>query len=115
MYCKESIITFQFTHPARGATWARETKREERAVSIHAPREGCDFVLQAYLSISFMFQFTHPARGATAKEAYEIGDIDVSIHAPREGCDLAQRAVHLLVVVSIHAPREGCDRGRKPA
>ena len=36
-----------------------------RAISIHAPREGCD--VEAYLveKLSQLFQSTHPARGAT--------------------------------------------------
>ena len=33
---------FQFTHPGRGATEALYQMLSIRAVSIHAPREGCD-------------------------------------------------------------------------
>ncbi len=33
---------FQFTHPVRGATDLRQWRRGRNAVSIHAPREGCD-------------------------------------------------------------------------
>ena len=33
---------FQFTHPGRGATKLAEVLRQLEAVSIHAPREGCD-------------------------------------------------------------------------
>ena len=55
---------FQFTHPVRGATVSAEAVDMLLAVSIHTPREGCDY------------------QRSTLKEV-----IDVSIHAPREGCD----------------------------
>ena len=106
--------------------------RLDDAVSIHAPREGCDFRLSV-LEFRDKFQFTHPGRGATfliglirvlstvsihapregcdCIESYPIMDNkDVSIHAPREGCDSAGMLVPCLVRVSIHAPREGCDK-----
>ena len=35
--------TFQFTHPGRGATEGVSTIVYAVNVSIHAPREGCDF------------------------------------------------------------------------
>ena len=78
-------------------------------VSIHAPREGCDFFrssstffkdcfnsrtpggVRLGLSPSAcemkMFQFTHPGRGATMKLTSAFTTCTVSIHAPREGCD----------------------------
>ena len=56
---------FQFTHPGRGATIPRRPKLLIRDVSIHAPREGCDY-REVVVIIS---------------QSY------VSIHAPREGCD----------------------------
>ena len=56
-------------------------------VSIHAPREGCDYDKRKTLSREVEFQFTHPGRGATVAVAdSRIGGC-VSIHAPREGCD----------------------------
>ena len=78
-------------------------------VSIHAPREGCDLLVEPLRLVPI-----------------------VSIHAPREGCDrsipivsfwekcfnsrtpggvrqnVLLRTTHR-TVVSIHAPREGCD------
>ena len=59
---------------------------EQRDVSIHAPREGCDFSRP-----------WHPL---------EQGG---SIHAPREGCDWRPDNSRPHPRVSIHAPREGCD------
>ena len=56
-------------------------------ISIHAPREGCDY-----------------AARATAL------DLLISIHAPREGCDISCRFFSIMFDgISIHAPREGCD------
>ena len=57
-------MMFQFTHPGRGATREQATPGAGHPVSIHAPREGCDF------------------DGVRTYEVY-----DVSIHAPWEGCD----------------------------
>ena len=40
---RKEIAMFQFTHPARGATWLWLCDLAcLRIVSIHAPREGCD-------------------------------------------------------------------------
>ena len=99
---------FQSTHPARGATsgsgsvgfhrdFNPRTPRGVRRclqgiymgagnISIHAPREGCDFF--------FHIVFPSPL---------------ISIHAPREGCDRRQGIPYRHHRISIHAPREGCD------
>ena len=61
-----------------------ETKR----VSIHAPREGCDLAMKGEAKIYELFQFTHPGRGATRIKRKKLNDYRVSIHAPREGCDV---------------------------
>ena len=80
-------LWFQFTHPGRGATLGYFGQKSANAVSIHAPREGCDFQL-----------------------AEKICESAVSIHAPREGCDATFVNVRYTDKrVSIHAPREGCD------
>ena len=80
------------------------------AVSIHAPRVGCDNEsiasernqtgfnsrtpcgvrpLKMLMRLEFlvMFQFTHPVWGATLKNGHSEHIIIVSIHAPRVGCD----------------------------
>ena len=78
---------FQFTHPGRGATQLDLTLAPLLGVSIHAPREGCDYV-----------------------DTIDTVCIpEVSIHAPREGCDTDTLGVKADLLVSIHAPREGCD------
>ena len=58
---------FQSTHPARGATGYEDETTQRLEISIHAPREGCDML------INFVRIFRR-----------------ISIHAPREGCDCAQ-------------------------
>ena len=40
-------FTFQFTHPGRGATLLSLRQNTLSYVSIHAPREGCDSVVQS--------------------------------------------------------------------
>ena len=81
-------LTFQFTHPGRGATRRLTRRVGNGKVSIHAPREGCDTegqyritedcgfnsrtpggVRHSYVRdyvLAKGFQFTHPGRGATA-------------------------------------------------
>ena len=59
----------------------------EVAVSIHAPREGCDLAQAVNVDPFALFQFTHPGRGATTAGALCLDLLLVSIHAPREGCD----------------------------
>ena len=80
-----------------------------KRVSIHAPREGCDYVFFTASDVD-KFQFTHPGRGATQdKRQHYQQEQEVSIHAPREGCDYLLPSFHIRSAVSIHAPREGCD------
>ena len=56
---------FQFTHPGRGATYDDALLPILREVSIHAPREGCDYMQNQLIASQVEFQFTHPGRGAT--------------------------------------------------
>ena len=80
-------MTFQFTHPGKGATAWRT----------------------AFSAFS-EFQFTHPGKGATLRVIDRQLSLHVSIHAPWEGCDQALPLRPLRDCrVSIHAPWEGCD------
>ena len=104
---------FQSTHPARGATCAVIVLLSVVAISIHAPREGCDKVVHNKYHNKLRFQSTHPARGATGLYIPIEGTYDISIHAPREGCDsVYPDNLNKLIIISIHAPREGCDQGQ---
>ena len=59
-------MRFQSTHPARGATRDRfDHGSTPLVISIHAPREGCDYNIGHGLKLD-----------------------KISIHAPREGCDI---------------------------
>ena len=105
------------------------------AISIHAPRVGCDVpaICLAVSKLNFnprtpcgvrrttrivittitRFQSTHPVWGATLGLSI-IGSIfGISIHAPRVGCDSKLGIWYDQLKISIHAPRVGCDDRRK--
>ena len=62
--------SFQFTHPGRGATSQAVVRWSKYRVSIHAPREGCDYAFRKPVANEVMFQFTHPGRGATCSDSF---------------------------------------------
>ena len=64
-YPATPYLRFQFTHPVWGATIGEGALRIAREVSIHAPRVGCDTVIDEIESLQHKFQFTHPVWGAT--------------------------------------------------
>ena len=87
-------------------------------ISIHAPREGGDFIGSdaERAEIEFqstppargatewsengafddgIFQSTPPARGATDKTSFSIAYTDISIHAPREGGDKSKTSAKM--------------------
>ena len=77
---------FQSTHPVWGATFLTLQRQITVAISIHAPRVGCD---SGHLLVFL--------------------GIGISIHAPRVGCDVHPAPVGNGRQISIHAPRVGCD------
>ena len=127
-------LKFQSTHPARGATLPLFPRdRIARAISIHAPREGCDRpcctsetgrryfnprtprgVRRRYFpspSAAGRFQSTHPARGATPACPVEAQGVESfqSTHPARGATICHWSTDNLDITISIHAPREGCD------
>ena len=56
---------FQSTHPVRGATIDLTASFGAGKISIHAPRAGCDNLLEVATAAGKKFQSTHPVRGAT--------------------------------------------------
>ena len=85
-------------------------KRFPTRVSIHAPREGCDFILVSLLTILLAFQFTHPGRGATTPSPTLVSSSPSFNSRTPGGVRLQQWDLqHIKPLVSIHAPREGCD------
>ena len=61
------LLSFQFTHPGKGATIMSLTFFSDNIVSIHAPWEGCDYRERHCQIAAPLFQFTHPGRGATRR------------------------------------------------
>ena len=61
-----SLLSFQSTHPMRGATTVTDHADPLFEISIHAPHAGCDFCSGGEGMPSAAFQSTHPMRGATA-------------------------------------------------
>ena len=102
-------MTFQFTHPVRGAT-PTPTPPSRRPLSFNS-RTPCGVrLLASYPACRLdLFQFTHPVRGATPPAHRQAGRLQVSIHAPRAGCDAGAEQQGAIFRVSIHAPRAGCD------
>ena len=83
----------------------------ESDVSIHAPREGCDYKTTTGL-FKLRVSIHAPREGCDASASARFFSTCVSIHAPREGCDLYKILKTVRFTdVSIHAPREGCDAG----
>ena len=56
---------FLSTLPARGATVFEDVGKRLADISIHAPREGSDRIIDAAAVRSIAFLSTLPARGAT--------------------------------------------------
>mgnify|MGYP006961132480 CR=1 FL=1 len=85
----DSVLSERFNSRTPGGVRPLKRMREQNdfAVSIHAPREGCDYRFNPFRLLAYQFQFTHPGRGATAKMTLTEIQREVSIHAPREGCD----------------------------
>ena len=83
-----SIITFQSTLPAWGATVLFLRAVPVVMISIHAPRMGSD--VGRLLDL----------------EQHKL----ISIHAPRMGSDKAKLLGSLILLISIHAPRMGSDQ-----
>ena len=102
-------------------------------VSIHAPREGCDYRLRGITrrplrfnsrtpggvrrvraltpsALDVKFQFTHPGRGATTYTAKSLqAYLRFNSRTPGGVRPARRRPRRCGGYVSIHAPREGCD------
>ena len=126
-----SLQQFQSTHPVWGATPAEDSKPTAGAISIHAPRMGCDRSSasastatmhfnprtpygvrrdpESKLIAGATFQSTHPVWGATTYLRPILPIQKISIHAPRMGCDPCPQGLSQDARISIHAPRMGCD------
>ena len=101
---------FQSTHPVRGATATCRHTPEMHAISIHAPREGCDPPARTTVPVFHVFQSTHPVRGATHVHSVGVATCEIfqSTH-PVRGATTFCHSLSPCGYISIHAPREGCD------
>ena len=102
---------FQSTPPARGATpYTAPQPLRLRWISIHAPREGGDFLL-TYGSAAICDFNPRPPRGGRRadKQANEGYNYDFNPRPPRGGRPLPDQREAAYAIISIHAPREGGD------
>ena len=82
-----TAISFQSTHPGRGAT-PTDAHRPTRARPFQSTHPGRGATkLKAGSAEEITFQSTHPGRGATCSVLCTGAKGSVSIHAPRAGCD----------------------------
>ena len=115
-------------------------KETVNAISIHAPRVGCDKVLALGSPTAWSFQSTHPVWGATGRPS--VTELLQNYFNPRTPCGVRPCLSHtgwkppkyfnprtpcgvrrgrasgpcIQEGISIHAPRVGCDYGsRSPA
>ena len=96
--------------PREGCDFFATLLEGHNAISIHAPREGCDTINQLRMAFQIQFQSTHPARGATATStAANFTLCNFNPRTPRGVRLLDSRDAALNAIISIHAPREGCD------
>ena len=84
----ETPVTFQSTHPMRGATRLVSKLQTALCISIHTPHAGCDISITKNLLRIFLFQSTHPMRGATKQRGKQLIRRNISIHTPHAGCDI---------------------------
>ena len=82
---------------------------EPAIISIHAPREGCDWALSGEGACITPFQSTHPARGATFSNCIQLESFVFQSTHPARGATPDIILGNMPVCISIHAPREGCD------
>ena len=107
---KLSHETVSIHAPREGCDYTIADPNGDPHVSIHAPREGCDRRGAKYSPIFSEFQFTHPGRGATSLRMENSMPFQ-SFNSRTPG-GVRHRVLYdgrPARQVSIHAPREGCD------
>ena len=133
---KNSPLTFQSTHPSRGATDCVRNLIDAQiisihaplvgcdagqrdaglahAISIHAPLAGCDWITMAESVPAVIFQSTHPLRGATLSSPSPA--LPATHFNPRTPCGVRPAlmlGMGVYFCISIHAPLAGCDSGSR--
>ena len=106
-----ALIVFQSTHPARGATrWCWLFWWRSAYISIHAPREGCDWWWKMVCSYRCHFNPRTP-RGVRPRGNGNASKRTTNFN-PRTPRGVRRRTTFPTSrspAISIHAPREGCD------
>ena len=106
-----SYSGFQSTPPARGATSARLIQPTALTISIHAPREGGDFVGTICL-LALIISIHAPREGGDVSYPIDCKVCDnFNPRPPRGGRRYGSGYAILPYFISIHAPREGGDLG----
>ena len=106
---------FQSTLPAREATLTLMGLPDDRRISIHASREGSDFITRPSKGCTFDFNPRFPRGKRLLISPFIPLILIISIHASREGSDHRHRCRSHHGRISIHASREGSDRLHKRA
>ena len=101
---------FQSTHPVWGATNAARLRRLKTAISIHAPRMGCDPQAARCRSVCTHFNPRTPYGVRLKKTCMRQSRLSFQSTHPVWGATLAVINAFCAVCISIHAPRMGCDR-----
>ena len=106
-----SVVIFQSTLPARGATQLDELEKKAQTIfQSTLPARGATQRLPPRMSTSKYFNPRSPRGERRAPFQQEIFLHFISIHAPREGSDfVGVIADKPNILISIHAPREGSD------
>ena len=125
-------LGFQSTLPARGATGTNVQMQSVKAISIHAPCTGSDYVEPSGLAVHTNFNPRSPhgerpagSPPAMVRASYfnprsphgerhssapaNTSPPGISIHAPRTGSDYTALLPPSSQWISIHAPRTGSD------
>ena len=103
------VFGFQSTPPVKAATPCPRVKLPKLLISIHAAREGGDFL--PFLHFLYCQISIHAAR--EGGDWYAVREYEhsgrISIHAAREGGDTLRVPLFTTLNISIHAAREGGD------
>ena len=78
-------------------------------ISIHAPRAGCDLLATTPTKTARHFNPRTPCGVRLPSRSSNCEACHISIHAPRAGCDWPTKCNQEQKKISIHAPRAGCD------
>ena len=109
------ISTFQSTHPVWGATAAQRQRQCNHAISIHAPRMGCDSQITHTVSGERNFNPRTPYGVRRYRFALSWSVFHFNPRTPYGVRPVS--VIHFFPddTISIHAPRMGCDGTARPS